>query len=52
MLVAYGTEEKSANLGMAMIEVATVVDYGKAFAEACYTLEGDSAMVLREDMLY
>ena len=37
---------------MAMIEVADVVDYGKAFAEACYTLEGDSAMVLREDMLY
>ena len=47
MLVAYGTEEKSANLGMAMIEVADVVDYGKAFAEACYTLEGDSDMILR-----
>ena len=32
---------------MAMVETAAVADFGKAFAEACYTLEGDSAMILR-----
>ena len=30
-----------------MIETAAVADFGKAFAKACYTLEVDSAMILR-----
>ena len=47
MILEYGTEEKSAQLGMVMLEIAAVVDYGKCFAESCYTLEGDSAMILR-----
>ena len=52
MLIAYGTEEKAAHLGMAMIEIAAVVDYGKVFAETCYTLEGDSAVILRGSAVF
>ena len=28
MLIGYATEEKAAHLGMAMIEIAAIVDYG------------------------
>ena len=52
MMLKYGAEENSAQLGMAMIETAAVVDYGKCFAESCYTLEGDSAMVLRGSAVF
>ena len=30
-----------------MLEMAPVADYGKLFAESCYTLEGDSSMIIR-----
>ena len=52
MLVEFGKGEKSAQLGMAMLEMAAVTDYGKNFAESCYTLEGDSAMILRGSAVF
>ena len=51
-MLKYGTEENSAALGMAMLETAVVVDYGKYFAGSCYTLEGDSAMILRGSAMF
>ena len=51
-MLKYGTEENSAALGMAMLESDAVVDYGKCFAESCYTLEGDSAMILRGSAVF
>ena len=52
IMLKYGTEENSAALGMTMLESAAVVDYGKCFAESCYTLEGDSAMILRGSAVF
>ena len=34
MLLKYGTDEKLARLGMARLEITTVVDYSKIFDES------------------
>ena len=52
MILKYGTEEKSAQLSMAMLEIATVVYYGKYFAELCHTLEGYFEMILRGSAVF
>jgi hypothetical protein len=46
MLQSYGTSEKKANLGMAIIEAATSKDMGNALVKACYNAEGDSPLIL------
>ena len=35
-----------------MLEIAAVVDYGKCFAESCYNLEGDSAIILKDSAVF
>ena len=52
MILKYGTDKNSARLGMAMLEIAAVADYGKIFAESCYTLEGNSAVILRASSVF
>ena len=52
MIEEYSTIEKSSDLGMAMVEIAAVADHGKIFAESCYTLEGDSAIILRGSAVF
>ena len=39
--------EAKANLAMAIVELAAISGGLKAFVEACYTLEGDSCIILR-----
>jgi len=41
------TTDACASLAMAMVEVAVVAEGVRPFAEACYTLEGDSCLILR-----
>ena len=48
----FSTIEKSSDLGMAMVEIAAVADHGKIFAESCYTLEGDSDIILRGSAVF
>ena len=38
--------EKKAQLGMAMVEAAAICDFGHPLCTACYTLEGDSPLIL------
>ena len=52
MLLKYGTDENLARSGMVMLEIAAVTDYGKIFAESCYTLEGNSAVILRASSVF
>ena len=52
MMLRYGTDENSARLGMAILEIAAVADYRKIFAESCYTLEGNSAIILRASSVF
>ena len=47
MLEKYSGEDNSTELGTAMIEVVSVVDWGKMFAEICYTLEGGYTIFTR-----
>ena len=47
IMTEYNGEENCAKLGMAMLEIASVADWGKVIAESCYSLEGDSAIILR-----
>ena len=46
MLQAYVPEEKSANLGLEILEFSDLTDGIKIFVETCYILEGDSAIIL------
>ena len=39
--------EAQAALAMATVEIAAVAEGVRTFAEACYTLEGDSCLILR-----
>lgn len=41
------TTEARANLGMAIVEIAAIAEGLKTFVEGCYTLEGDSCIILR-----
>ena len=52
MLIEYNGEVNYAKLGMAMLEIASVADWGKTFAESCYTLEGDSVIILRASSIF
>ena len=47
MLLAYGTEETYAHLGMSILQITAVVGYSEAFSEAYHTLEGDYTTILR-----
>ena len=47
LLQAYDPKEKSANMGLAILEFATLTDGINIFADMCYILEGDSAIILR-----
>ena len=38
--------EAQAALAMAIIEIAAVAEGVQTFSEACYTLEGDSCLIL------
>ena len=40
MFEAYGTEDKYSDIGMDMLQIASVADCGNIFAESCYTIEG------------
>ena len=46
LLQAYVPKEKSANLGMSILEFAVLTDGINIFPETCYILEGDSTTVL------
>ena len=39
--------EAQVALAMAIVEIAAVAEGVQTFAEACYTLEGDSCLILR-----
>ena len=39
--------EAQAALTMAIVEIAAVAEGVRTFSEACYTLEGDSCLILR-----
>ena len=52
LLQAHGPKEKLANLGMAILEFADLTDGINIFAEECYILEGESAIILRDDDVF
>ena len=47
MLTEYNGEGNHAKLGMTMLEISSVADWGKVFAESCHSLEGDLAIILQ-----
>ena len=48
MMLRFNPEtEAQAALAMAIVEIAAVAEGVRTFAEACYTLEGDSCLILR-----
>ena len=46
MLSNFDGNEMKAHLGMAMVECAAISDFGKPLCIACYSLEGDSPLIL------
>ena len=47
LLQEYGTEEKSSDMGMVILEFAALTGGIKKIAETCYILKGGSAIILR-----
>lgn len=45
LMTKFGTEEKKADLAMAIFEGAVIADSGKNFCQGCYTLEGVSPLI-------
>lgn len=41
----FGTDDKAAELAMAIFEGSVIADFGRVFCKACYTLEGSSPLV-------
>ena len=49
---SFGTQEKKANLGMAIFEATVVSEVGDALCNACYKAEGDSPLILTADDIF
>ena len=52
LMNSFGTQEKKANLGMAIFEATVVSEVGDALCKACYKAEGDSPLILTADDIF
>ena len=50
--LAFGLESKKANVAMAILEAAMLVDVGIPFCIACYQLEGDAPLILSSYLVF